>query len=86
LSFSGSNPACSFSFLERSFEDFEVQPVLAFEMIIDGRLIDPSFDDDVTHARVLEAFLRKQMDGGLDNGGAGVFSRTGHGFPIQTPV
>jgi hypothetical protein len=56
--------------LERSFEDFEVQPILAFEMIIDSCLIDPSFDDDVSHARTLEAFLREQMDGGLDNGTA----------------
>jgi hypothetical protein len=72
--------------LERSFEDFEVQPVLAFKMIIDGRLIDASFGDDVPHARTLEAFLREQMDGGLDNGAASTFRRTGHRFPIQTTV
>jgi hypothetical protein len=79
LSFSGSDPAVS----RTSFEDFEVEPFLAFEMIIDGGLIDASFDDDVPHARTLEAFLREQMDGGLDNGTASVFSRSGHGFPIQ---
>jgi hypothetical protein len=55
-------------------------------MIIDGRLIDPRFDDDVAHARTLEAFLREQMDGGFDNSAASVFRRTGHGFPIQTAV
>jgi hypothetical protein len=55
-------------------------------MIIDGRLIDPSFNDDVSHARTLEAFFRKKVDGGLDNGTASAFSRTGHGFPIQTTV
>jgi hypothetical protein len=73
-------------FLEPSFKDLEVQPALAFEMIIDGGLIDASFDYDVPHARTLEAFLREQMDGGLDNGAASVFSRTGHGLPIQTTV
>src|SRR3984885_9814415 len=72
--------------LEGSFEDFEVQPILAFEMIIDSCLIDPRLDDDVSHARTLEAFLRKKVDGGLDNGAASVFCRTGHGFPIQTVV
>jgi hypothetical protein len=38
-----------------SFEDFEVQTILTFEMIIDSRLIDASFGDDVPHARTLEA-------------------------------
>ncbi|MGA7679585.1 MAG: hypothetical protein WCA54_05340, partial [Pseudolabrys sp.] len=52
--------------LERSFAHFEIQPVLAFEMIIDGRLIDASSGDDVSHAGILEAFLRKQVNGGFD--------------------
>jgi len=72
--------------LKRGFEDFEVQPVLAFEMIINGRLVDASFDDDVPHARALEALFREQTDGGLDNGAARIFSRTGHWSPIQTTV
>jgi len=55
-------------------------------MIIDGSLIDPRFGDDVPHARTLKAFLREQIDGGLDNGMAGVFSGTGHGLPVQTVV
>jgi len=45
--------------LKCSFEDFEVQPVLAFEMIIDGGLVDASFDNDVPHARALEAVFRE---------------------------
>src|SRR5450759_1970941 len=71
---------------EGGFEDLEVQTVLAFEMIIDGSLIDARFGDDVSHARTLEAFLRKQSDGGLDDRLAGVFSWTGHWLPIQTTV
>jgi hypothetical protein len=55
-------------------------------MIIDGRLIDARFDDDVAHTRALEAFLREQTNGGSNNGVASDFSRTGHEFPIQTAV
>ena len=47
--------------LERSFEDFEVQLILAFEMIIDGCLIDASFDDDV--ARSHPGSLSPRTDG-----------------------
>jgi hypothetical protein len=47
-------------------------------MIIDGRLIDASFDDDVSHARTLEAFLREQPNGGLNNSVACLVSRVGH--------
>src|SRR5260370_41084560 len=65
--------------LECNFENFEVQTVLTFEMIIYGSLIDASFGDDVSHARTLEAFLREQIDGGLDNGVAGGFVRGGPG-------
>src|SRR5664280_2340519 len=64
--------------LEGGFKDLEVQTVLAFEMIIDGRLIDARFGDDVPHARTLESFLRKQCNSGLDNRLAGIFSWTGH--------
>src|ERR1017187_1959321 len=71
---------------ECGFEDFEVQTVLTFEMIIDRSLIDARFGDDVPHARTIETFLRKQIDGGLDNAVTGVFSRTGHGLPVQTVV
>ena len=35
---------------ECDFEHLEVQAIFAFEMIIDGGLIDPSLGDDVTHA------------------------------------
>jgi hypothetical protein len=53
--------------LEGGFEDFKVQSVFAFEIIIDGRLFDARFDDYVADARTLEALLREQIDGGLDN-------------------
>src|ERR1035438_10647818 len=72
--------------LEGGFEDFEVQPVLTFEMVIDGSLINACFGDDVSHARTLEAFLRKQSNGGLDNRLAGIFSWTGHWLSFQTVV
>ena len=72
--------------LECSFENFEVQTVLTFEMIIDGCLIDTSFGDNVSHARTIEASLREQINGSLDNGVACVFGWAGHGFPIQTIV
>jgi hypothetical protein len=55
-------------------------------MIIDGRLIDASFGDDVSHTGILEAFLREQVDGGFDNRLTGVFGWTGHAFPFQTTV
>ena len=45
-----------FQLLERGFEHFEVQLVLAFEMIIDARLIDSRFDDDVPDARPWKPF------------------------------
>src|ERR1035437_5700602 len=72
--------------LEGGFEDLEVQTVLAFEMIIDGSLIDARFGDDVPHARAFKAFLRKQSNGGLDDRLTGVFGWTGHWFPFQTIV
>jgi hypothetical protein len=55
-------------------------------MIIDGSLIDASFGDDIPHAGAIEPFLRKEMDGGLDDGFTGVVRRTGHRFAIQTIV
>src|SRR6185437_2231711 len=45
---------------ERDFENFKVQTILAFEMIVDGSLVDPSLGDDVTHARSLEPLFREQ--------------------------
>src|SRR5215831_1036218 len=66
---------------ESNFEDFEVQTILSFEMIIDRGLVDPSLGDDVSHARSLEALLRKQRDGGFDDQVAGIFSGTGHWSP-----
>jgi hypothetical protein len=55
-------------------------------MIIDGRLIDASSGDDVSHAGILEAFFRKQVNGGFDDVLTGVFGWTGHAFPFQTTV
>ncbi|MGB9059159.1 MAG: hypothetical protein WCC50_11645, partial [Pseudolabrys sp.] len=60
--------------------------VLAFEMIIDCRLVDASSVNDVSNAGILEAFLRKQVNGGFDYILTGVLSWTGHAFPFQTTV
>jgi hypothetical protein len=68
-------------FLRCSFEDFEVQTALTFEMIIDGGLINASLGDYVPHARALEALIREQIDGGLNNGVARIFGRSDHGPP-----
>src|SRR5260370_42660678 len=67
--------------LKWSFEDFEVQTVLTFEMIIDGCLIDASFGDDVPHARTIEASLCEQINGSLDNGVAGRVGLGGRPLP-----
>jgi hypothetical protein len=55
-------------------------------MIIDGRLIDASPGNDVSHAGILKTLLREKMDSGFDNRLTGIFSRTGHAFPFQTTV
>ena len=48
-----------------SFEDFEVQTALTFEMIIAGGLIDASLGDDVPHARALEPFSANRSTAAL---------------------
>src|SRR5262249_11077165 len=64
--------------LEGDLENLEVQAILAFEMIVDGRLIDPSLGDDVAHARALEPLFREQRNRGFYDQVAGIFCGARH--------
>src|SRR6476646_2646736 len=69
--------------LEGGFEHFEVEPLLALEMIVDRRLIDARFGDNRPNACAVIASLGEQGDRGLYDAVARVFGGAGHSHPDE---
>src|SRR6476469_5255292 len=67
--------------LECDLEHFEVEPLLALEMVIDRRLIDARLGDDRPNAGAVIAPLREEGDRGLHDVLARIFGWAGHLYP-----
>ena len=64
--------------LEGDLEHFEVETLLAFEMIVDRGLIDARFGHNRPNARAVIAPLGKQRDRGLHDAVSRKFRGTRH--------
>ena len=60
-----------------------VKPVLAGEMVIDGRLVDPRLGDDGANAGRVIAALGEQTLGRFEDALTGDFGRPGHCRPFS---
>src|SRR5487761_2063155 len=81
LKFRGIESGLFRQLLECRFEEFEIQPVLALEMVVDGGLVDARLGHDVANARGLVALVSQELNSRLHDRTAGVFRRTRHCEP-----
>ena len=69
--------------LEGDLEHFEVEPLLALEMVIDRRLIDARLGDDRPNASAVIAPLCEEGDRGFHDVLARIFGGAGHSHPAK---